>query len=71
MPTYILFRYLDCVHFVNYLHVVDLFIRIRLLSAVVGGRPRHIHGLRGKNWVSNGTLFGTCLSPCGVEESVA
>ena len=47
MPTYILFRYLDCVHFVNYLHAVDLFIRIRLLSAVVGGRPRHIHGLRG------------------------
>ena len=42
MPTYILFRYLDCVHFVNYLHVV------RLLSAVVGGRPRHIHGLRGQ-----------------------
>ena len=41
MPTYILFRYLDCVHFVNYLHVV------RLLSAVVGGRPRHIHGLKG------------------------
>ena len=25
----------------------------------------------GKNWVSNGTLFGTFLSPCGVEESVA
>ena len=50
MPTYILFRYLDCVHFVNYLHVVELFIhtRVRLLSAVVGGRPRHIHGLRGQ-----------------------
>ena len=36
MPTYILFRYLDCVHFVNYLHVVDLFIRVNVVKCCCG-----------------------------------
>ena len=71
MPAYILFRYLDCVHFVNYLHVVDLFIHVRLLSAVVGGRPRHIHGLRGQKLGIKWNTIWHLLSPCGVEESVA